>query len=139
MILDRRLNWEGCTNVRDLGGLVTHDGRHTRWGAVVRSDHPANLTATGWSALYAHGIRTIISLYSVGQNEERSDRAPRPADLATMAVAVEDLTDAAFVQQWVNTDLWGTPLYFAAALERWPDRHATVGCTRRSLTRFAPD
>jgi Tyrosine phosphatase family len=23
--------WEGCTNVRDLGGLRTCDGRMTRW------------------------------------------------------------------------------------------------------------
>jgi protein-tyrosine phosphatase len=31
------LDWEGCYNVRDLGGLRTADGRETRWGAVVRS------------------------------------------------------------------------------------------------------
>jgi len=41
---NRVLAWDGCTNVRDLGGLKTCDGRLTRWGAVVRSDTPARLT-----------------------------------------------------------------------------------------------
>jgi len=43
----RRLGWEGCLNARDLGGYATADGRETRWGAVVRSDSPAALTAAG--------------------------------------------------------------------------------------------
>jgi protein-tyrosine phosphatase len=32
---DRNLDWEGCFNVRDLGGLSTIEGRLTRWGAVA--------------------------------------------------------------------------------------------------------
>ena len=40
-------------DVRDLGDLKTSDGRMTRIGAIVRSDTPARLTETGWSALYA--------------------------------------------------------------------------------------
>ena len=35
---ERVLEWEGCVNVRDLGGLPTEDGGETRRGAVVRSD-----------------------------------------------------------------------------------------------------
>jgi protein tyrosine/serine phosphatase len=59
---DRHLNWEGCFNARDLGGLRTTDGCVTRWGAVVRSDSLDHLSAAGWSALQAHGIRTIVDL-----------------------------------------------------------------------------
>jgi hypothetical protein len=56
--VDRQLNWDGCFNVRELGGFRAADGRETRWGAVVRSDSPERLTVAGWSALQAHGIRT---------------------------------------------------------------------------------
>ena len=101
----RHLIWDGCINVRDLGGLSTCDGRATRWGAVVRSDNPFKLTAAGWSALHAHGIRTIVSLRSDGRTEDVPDTAPRPSDLTTVQVAVEYLTDAAFVQQWVASGL----------------------------------
>ena len=38
------LAWEGCVNVRDLGGLPTEDGRRTRLGGVVRADNVRRLT-----------------------------------------------------------------------------------------------
>jgi hypothetical protein len=98
----------------------------TRWGAVVRSDHPARLTAAGWSALYAHGIRTIISLRTHGQMEDVPDTAPRPSDLTTGCVAIEDVTDTEFAQQWCMNELWSTPLYYRDALKRWPERHAAA-------------
>lgn len=123
---ERVLVWDGCTNVRDLGGLRTGDDRMTRRGAVVRSDTPARLTAAGWSALYAYGIRTIIALHTYGMTEEELNITPPYPDLVTVQVAIEDITDTEFVQQWVNTNFWGTPLYYKDALRRWPERHAAV-------------
>ncbi len=123
---ERVLTWDGCTNVRDLGGLRTYDGRMTCLGAVVRSDTPARLTAAGWSALYAYGIRTIISLRTDGMTEDELNVTPHYPDIATVQVAIEDITDAEFAQQWANTNLWGTPLYYKDALRRWPERHAAV-------------
>lgn len=125
-MIERILAWEGCNNVRDLGGLCTSDGRTTRWGAVVRSDSPGRLTSAGWSALYAYGIRTIITLRTHGMAEDEFDFTPPYPDLAVVKAVIEDITDAEFVQKWVNTNLWGTPLYFTDALQRWPERHAAV-------------
>lgn len=123
---ERVLNWEGCRNVRDLGGLRTADGRLTRWGAVVRSDTPARLTPAGWSALYAHGVRTIVTLRTEGMVEDELNvTAPQP-DLTLVRVAIEDVTDREFVQQWASTELWSTPLYYKDALRRWPERHAAA-------------
>ena len=124
MMKNRILTWEGCTNVRDLGGLRACDGRMTRWGAVVRSDTPARLNAAGWAALYAYGIRTIISLCTHGLDEDELNFTPPYAELVTVQVAIEDITDKEFVQQWANTNFWGTPLYYKDALQRWPRRHA---------------
>jgi hypothetical protein len=98
----------------------------TRWGAVVRSDTPARLTAAGWSALYAYGIRTIISLYTDGLQEDELHFTPPYRDLVTVRVAIEDVADTDFVQQWASTELWGTPLYYQDALQRWPQRHAAA-------------
>jgi protein-tyrosine phosphatase len=122
----RVLVWDGCRNVRDLGGLRTSDGRMTRWGAVVRSDTPARLTAAGWSALYDYGVRTIVTLRTDGMQEDELNFTPPYPDLITVQVAIEDITDREFVQQWAATDLWGTPLYYKDALRRWPERHAAV-------------
>ena len=43
--VSRHLEWTGCFNARDLGGLRTADGRLTRRGSVVRSDSLDRLDA----------------------------------------------------------------------------------------------
>ncbi len=123
---ERILAWDGCKNVRDLGGLRTGDGRTTRFGVIVRSDTPARLTAAGWSALYAYGIRTIITLRTHGMTENELDFTLPYADIVNIQAEIEDITDEEFVQKWVNTNFWGTPLYFRDTLQRWPERHAAV-------------
>lgn len=123
---ERILVWDGCKNVRDLGGLNTSDGRTTRWGAIVRSDTPSRLTAAGWTALYDYGIRTIISLRTHGMTEDELNFSSPHPDLETVQVEIEDITDKEFLQRWAVTELWGTPLYYKDALRRWPERHAAV-------------
>jgi protein-tyrosine phosphatase len=124
--VNRQLEWEGCNNVRDLGGLRTVDGHWTKWRAVIRSDSPAKLTARGWESLQAYGIRTIVAMRTDGMIEQENDVAARPDSIKTVEIAVEDLGDADFCRQWVDTGLWGTPLYFSDALRRWPRRHAAA-------------
>ena len=58
----RVLEWEGCLNVRDLGGLTTDGGGRTRTGALVRADVPTRLTPAGRASLLDHGIRTMVDL-----------------------------------------------------------------------------
>lgn len=60
--MQRYLEWDGCANARDLGGYATTDGRETRWGVILRSDHLARLTPGGRAALVAQGVRTIVDL-----------------------------------------------------------------------------
>jgi Tyrosine phosphatase family len=48
-----RLEWDGCFNARDLGGLPARDGQRTRQGAIIRSDQLCNLTSEGWAAVYS--------------------------------------------------------------------------------------
>ena len=123
---NRVLLWEGFTNARDLGGLSTCDGRTTRWKEIVRSDSPARLTAAGWSALYAYGIRTIITLRTHGMVEDELNVAPPYPDIAVVQAAIEDITDKEFLYKWAASELWSTPLYYQDALRRWPERHAAV-------------
>ena len=126
MTPNRVLAWDGCNNVRDLGGLSLAEGGRTRWGAIVRSDTPSRLSADGWSALYAHGIRTIISLRTHGMTEDHPVITPPQPDINVVSVEIEDVTDREFALKWASSDLWGTPLYFRDALERWPQRHANA-------------
>jgi protein-tyrosine phosphatase len=58
----RALAWDGCCNVRDLGGLPTEDGSETRAGVVVRADDVSLLSPGGWESLTAYGISRIVDL-----------------------------------------------------------------------------
>jgi protein tyrosine/serine phosphatase len=76
MSRSRDLSWDGCLNVRDLGGLPTLDGDETRFGRIVRADSVRQLTDAGWEAALAYGIRTIVDL----RGDHERDRDP-PAEI----------------------------------------------------------
>jgi protein-tyrosine phosphatase len=60
----RRILWEGCLNVRDLGGYAAADGKVTRAGSLIRSDNLARLTAAGQQAVRETSTSLIIDLRS---------------------------------------------------------------------------
>lgn len=61
-IPDRVLRWDGCVNVRDLGGLPLEDGGETAFGVCVRSDTIRVLTPAGWQALAEYGVLVAVDL-----------------------------------------------------------------------------
>jgi len=67
----RDLVWDGCVNVRDLGGHTTLEGGETRFGAIVRADSVSQLSEAGWDALMAYGVRTVLDIR--GQHERDDD------------------------------------------------------------------
>ena len=62
MTRERVLVWDGCVNVRDVGGLPLADGGETQFGVIVRADSLAGLTERGWQALQDYGVRGAIDL-----------------------------------------------------------------------------
>ena len=82
---ERHLTWDGCANVRDLGGHQTPYGE-TRWGAIVRADAIRRLTDAGWEELVGHGVSTIVDL----RMDEELEADP-PAELPVEVVHVNVL------------------------------------------------
>ena len=122
--VDRRLGWDGCCNVRDLGGLPAADGRVVRRGALVRADAVDRLSADGWAALWAHGVRTVIDLRN--DFERRPDLAERPDGLTTVQLPLDGIEDREFWDRWGAGPQFGTPLYYRPHLDRFPQRSARV-------------
>jgi protein tyrosine/serine phosphatase len=122
--MDRHLEWDGCANVRDLGGLRTGSGGEIRRGALVRADALDRLSAAGWAALEAHGVRTVIDLRN--EDELASDLAPRPAGLTTLHLPLDGVEDTEFWKDWHGRPEFGTPLYYRAFLDHFPARTAAV-------------
>jgi protein tyrosine/serine phosphatase len=79
----RDLVWDGCVNVRDLGGHPTEDGGETRFGAVIRADSVGLLSDEGWATLIDTGVARIVDL----RLEMELDADP-PRDLRVEVVHV---------------------------------------------------
>src|SRR5262245_45303241 len=129
----RDLDWDGCYNVRDLGGLPTANGGVTRFGALVRADAPSGLTAAGWEALESHGVRTVIDLTELRERE--ADRAPRPAGLTLVHAPLDGTDDDDFWAPLRANGHWGTVLYYRPYLQRFPHR---VALAARAFADAAP-
>jgi len=112
----RDLEWEGCYNVRDLGGLPTVQGAVTRFGALVRSDNPWRLTEEGLAAMRAHGVRSVVDLRD---HSEISERPSIELD-HVVNISVLDFGDEEYWQRWRGVH--DTPRFYAEVLERWADR-----------------
>jgi len=59
---DRVLRWDGCVNVRDLGGLPLADGGETAYRIVVRADWLPGLSDVGRRALVDYGVSLVVDL-----------------------------------------------------------------------------
>ncbi|MBW3593621.1 MAG: tyrosine-protein phosphatase [Actinobacteria bacterium] len=119
---DRVLAWDGCLNVRDLGGIATEEGAVTRFRAVVRADSVRHLSDEGWKALVDYGVRTIIDLRFGSELD-----ADPPRELPVEVVHVPVLPDRDS-HHWRELD---------ALADDAPDRvAATRAVYREFLSRF---
>jgi hypothetical protein len=121
------ISWDGSVNARDLGGLG-----QVRPGAVVRMEAPARLSAAGWAAAWAYGVRTVVDLRNA--DEGGPDRAPRPAGITTVRVPL-DPVGTPFYEHWTKIDNLGSPLYFPAMLAEHPEPVITAV---RAIANAAP-
>jgi protein tyrosine/serine phosphatase len=81
----RALDWEGCLNVRDLGGVALENGGETRYGVLFRADNLGRLTAEGWRTFGEHGVTRVVDLR---WPEERAGDPPRDSDVEVVPVSV---------------------------------------------------
>ncbi|GAC1324769.1 MAG: tyrosine-protein phosphatase [Chloroflexota bacterium] len=106
MLIDhstRRLAWDACYNVRDIGGYATGDGGLTRYRAIVRADNLCNLSPEGQAALVEYGVRTVVDLRGPWETPSESSPFARPnryrdvvSYLNLPLIDAEELGEAAF-------------------------------------------
>ena len=120
-MISRALRWDGCCNIRDLGGLALEDGAETRFGVVVRADDVSLLSPAGWEALAAYGVRRIVDL--------RHEDGPYEAPLEVVRLPLLDADSVREVDDLLagvdDPVAWRSRnyLYF---LERFPAKFASA-------------
>jgi len=122
------LNWPGCRNVRDVGGLPTTDGRATRTGVLIRSESLQYLTNEGVEAVRRAGVSRILDLRGDGEVAA----APTPFTGTPLAVrqSLQDPADPDHGQPTIiEACIWmldRRPELFAAAVKAIADEDGAV-------------
>lgn len=68
---------QGASNLRDLGGYRTDDGRRTKWGLIYRSSELSTLTDDDFEYLLNLGIKQVCDLRTRQEIERRANRLPK--------------------------------------------------------------
>ncbi|MGC7093231.1 tyrosine-protein phosphatase [Amycolatopsis lurida] len=124
---DRELQWDGCLNVRDLGGL----GR-IRPGALVRMEQPTRLSEAGWAAAWGYGVRTVVDLRNAEECEP--DWVGRPVGMTVVRAPLDPL-GTPFYEHWVKVDGLSSPLHYPGLLAEHP---GLVIAAVRTIARAEP-
>jgi protein tyrosine/serine phosphatase len=125
----RELVWDGCVNVRDLGGHRTEEGSETSFGAVVRADSVGKLTAAGWEAVTAYGVGRIVDLRLA---EELAADPPRELGVEVVHISLLGKPDP---EVWAEIDAVSAAApgrveaqrdVYLEFLRRWPENFAAA-------------
>jgi protein-tyrosine phosphatase len=107
----RELDWDGCVNVRDLGGIPLEQGGETRYGVLVRADNIRRLTDAGLASLAAHGVTRIVDLRL---QEELDADPPSALDLEVIHISLSGDVDPDFhdhLAEYADPDAYWTWVY----------------------------
>jgi protein-tyrosine phosphatase len=83
---DRRLDFEGAANFRDLGGYPAGGGRRTRWRRLFRADSLGDLTEADLERLDALGLRGLIDFRIDVERRLKPNRLPRGSSVRTLEI-----------------------------------------------------
>ncbi|QCP50393.1 tyrosine-protein phosphatase [Trinickia violacea] len=67
--IERHIELEGSSNLRDIGGYPACDGRQVRWGMVYRSGAMYRFTDSAWRWMAERGVRVVCDLRSSEERE----------------------------------------------------------------------
>jgi protein-tyrosine phosphatase len=90
---ERVLRWDGCVNVRDLGGLPLEGGGETAYRVVVRADWLPGLSEEGRRALVDYGVSLVVDLRP-DQERAHDGSTPLPVPVARQVMDPRPLPPA---------------------------------------------
>ncbi len=127
---DRALAWDGCRNIRDLGGLRLRAGGRTRPGVVVRADSLTRLTPAGRDQAFAFGVTRVIDLRA-DDEKAPGERWPDGVQVIANPILPGSPDDPLWPEFGAIFDAardaeHGLRDVYLAFLERWPREFASA-------------
>lgn len=73
---ENHLPLDGCFNFRDLGGIMTTEGRYVKWGKLFRSDDLSQLSDKDLNYLTGISLISIVDFRTESEKKSADDRKP---------------------------------------------------------------
>jgi protein-tyrosine phosphatase len=135
--LSRHLEWDGCLNVRDLGGVALEGGGETPYGVLVRADNVRRLTDHGRRALAEYGVTRIVDLR---WQTELDEDPPHDLDIDVVHVSLLGEFDPDFEDDIRDYMAAGDPAgYWAISYTRILEKFAPNFARALAAVADAPD
>ncbi len=85
----RKIDLEGTSNFRDIGGYTAGNSSQIRFGKIFRSDNLAKLTPHDWSLIRDLGVNRIIDLRRSDEKERQKTRIPKNMGIEITEIPID--------------------------------------------------
>ena len=103
--MDNFIQLEGTINTRDLGGLLTVDGKKIKKGIIYRSDKLSNLTENDKKKLNQLGIKYIFDFRSKHEKVKEPNNIPNNIKYIEIPIEPESMDINSFIKNNNINDL----------------------------------
>ena len=122
ILAERQLPMSGGFNMRDLGGYRTSDGRHVKWGRIIRSDDLHSLTNEDLAYLASIPVKTVADFRSLQEVRAMPDKlSPQGMTYVGLPITPGSLDDLqsyiAMTPEEVEAKMEWMNVYFATSDE----------------------
>jgi len=98
--MDRRIELEGVSNFRDLGGYRTAAGDTVKWRTIFRSDTLAALTDDDMHAVCGLGVNTAVDLRYGDERAEEPSRFLGHDKVEVLELGLDERPNASFLDSF---------------------------------------
>jgi len=76
LVANRNISFKKVVNFRDIGGLITSEGKTVKWGKIFRSDNLSTLKDKEFEKFKALHIKTVYDLRTPSEIAPKQDNLP---------------------------------------------------------------
>lgn len=98
--MDRRIELQGLTNFRDLGGYETKAGDRVKWRTLFRSDTLSGLTDTDMETVCGLGLNTAVDLRYADEREREPSRFLEHDQVEVLALGLDKRPTESFLDSF---------------------------------------
>ena len=100
LTMQRRIELEGITNFRDLGGYQTVAGDHVKWRTIFRSDTLSSLTDADVETVCQLGVNTAVDLRYGDERQLEPSRFLGHDQVEVLEMGLDERPSASFLDSF---------------------------------------